>query len=1020
MAALLSWADRILNLMQPGTILEAIEVATAYLLGQVDSSTLTLPDDIDARRDMVEPRVRDILSASLDFVFSEERLRDGSHSDGETIQRLFEGFVGTCVRACIATGDVEWLFDELYERYEQNGIESIFLDRIEPFVLVGAVHALPPSVSQRLIAIHDERGEYEAAQRIIWHVDPEYIDINQALRLCQREKLYDALIYVYARSMHDFVAPLVELIALIREVQRLRNLRPRRVTDDYLAGGSEGAESMVPDAYKIFAYLSKALVGLSYPSGDPLPDKDALLARNSIYAFLFSPQTLRWPAKGGDIVYAALDSQQAVLQYPYLRLLLAFDSEAMLDALDLAFEDPYLDDEVKGKLLDRQQMLDILLRIALVSDSAQFSSTDRTFVRIFIARNMPKYPQYIRLRSDTLQDILDGLASDGDQSTTEDRQLAAEYLLSVFSPQDGARAVELFERAGFFRILRSIYRGERRWAALASTYLRDEDVGSEVFRFLADTLKSAARASTRQKEELASTILEAVPSLLQTDESALQSTAELFDLYMPTHHRDVLDRLSGSTWRQFAYLRCLLEPAFCDPSDHAGEAKERVSSTHVDRAQRHQYLELLCAHEPINVIRYLDADSSDLASDPEAIEICEKAEAYDAVIWSLDNRGDTDAALSKVDETLETRTDELASLMRGNEVESGSSEGDSRYARADALLEQINSVSRIATQICAKRATGVQRAKGMTGEDVWYRLLASLVSTVRTVRSLSPAAAVEARSGSVRARRSSVASIIVHDLNGDGGLEDDEEQRLAFVARASEVLGTLIPAALSTLVSTTSSREVSFPQLVRRLIESNDADPVTSDSPSSSSPGIKSSYAEFRTIVSSMLDTYAFESDLLRLTTNIVSQDLFEHVEQLALERDRGWRPAADICHECARPVWGPAGHGSSPLMSRSASVSMVVETMGMSGRPRIKKRPSLKGKEVVWPPDAGSSVSGSSVSSAGLGLETGSAATQLLDPPNGIVVARDGRVLHQSCHLLSIGHGAGQSYRMRRETSLQ
>ena len=31
-----------------------------------------------------------------------------------------------------------------------------------------------------------------AAQRIIWHVDPEYLDINQALGLCQRQKLYDA------------------------------------------------------------------------------------------------------------------------------------------------------------------------------------------------------------------------------------------------------------------------------------------------------------------------------------------------------------------------------------------------------------------------------------------------------------------------------------------------------------------------------------------------------------------------------------------------------------------------------------------------------------------------------------------------------------------------------------------------------------------------------------------------------------------------------------------------------------
>jgi hypothetical protein len=180
--------------MKPGSILEAIEVTTAYLNGQVDASTIILPDDPTSRRDLVDPKLREILSASLDFVFSEERLRDGSHNDGASMQRLFEGLVGTCVRACLATGDTDWLFDELYERYERNGIESIFLGRIESFVLAGSVHALPPSVSQRLIAIHEERGEYEAAQRIIWHVDPEYLDIDQALGLCERQRLYDALI----------------------------------------------------------------------------------------------------------------------------------------------------------------------------------------------------------------------------------------------------------------------------------------------------------------------------------------------------------------------------------------------------------------------------------------------------------------------------------------------------------------------------------------------------------------------------------------------------------------------------------------------------------------------------------------------------------------------------------------------------------------------------------------------------------------------------------------------------------
>jgi len=420
--AILSWADRILALMQPSTILSAIETTTSYLEGRIDASTITLPSEPYLRRPLVEPKLREILNASLDFVFSEERLRDGSHSDGESTRRLFEGLVGTCVRACHALEDVDWLFDELYERYEENGIEGIFLDRVEPFVLAGSVNALPPSVSQRLIAIHEERRQFEAAQRIIVSVDPELLDLNQALRLCQRHKLYDALIHVYSRAMHDYVAPIVELLDLVRRIARNRRRRPSRIggevhdgdQDDFFApvlprrrssfDDEQLAESLAPDAYKIFAYLAQVLVGLAYPRKTSLPFEESVKARRSIYGFLFSGRTLSWPERGGKpILTSDDDGGGEESTYPYIRLLLHFDSEATLDTLDLAFEDPFLDDST----INRQQIVNLLLEIMPPSTpESDFSPVDRTFFHIFVARNLPKYPQYIHLPRSTLHEIL--------------------------------------------------------------------------------------------------------------------------------------------------------------------------------------------------------------------------------------------------------------------------------------------------------------------------------------------------------------------------------------------------------------------------------------------------------------------------------------------------------------------------------------------------------------------------------------------------------------------------------------
>ncbi|GAA5837898.1 hypothetical protein JCM11251_004692 [Rhodosporidiobolus azoricus] len=996
--AVLSWADRILALMQPSTILEAIELTTAYAQGQVDASTISLPDDPVERRDILEPKLREILTASLDFVFSEDRLRDGSHADGQSVQRLFDGLVGACVRACLVLDDVDWLFDELYERYEQNGIESIFLDRIEPFVLVGAVHALPPSVSQRLIAIHAERGQLDAAQRIVWSVDPQNLDLNQVLRLCQRKKLYDALAYVYNRAMHDYIAPLVEMLGLVRRIQRNRRSRPRWVGGDEDEDGepaysnghahslNEDVEAEAPDAYKVFGYLSQTLIGLSYPKREELPYDEATKARTALYSFLLSGQTRTWPEKGGQSVLTSDEEGGEEATYPYLRLLLRFDAEATLDTLDLAFEDPYLNDDEdeedhsisSRKPFTRQRIVDLLLEILSPSSSDaddRFAAADRTFLHIFVARNVPKYPQYLRLAPQTLREILVNLASDPDQSTVDDRQLAVEYLLSSYSPSEAGNLIPLFEQARFFRILRSIYRGERRWADLASTYLRDPDVGPDIFAFLRETLKLATRSSEKQREELALTILDAVPSLIQADEAGLQQTADLIDAYLPTHHAEVVERLSASSWRQFAYLRCLLEPSYADLPPTPAHASERIPSRDVDPALRVQYLALICLHEPKQVVRYLETEPARLVKDDEVLRICEQAEAFDAVVWAIDQRGEPEKALDRADEALESRMDLiLQQLLDEEEEQEHEVEGARRSP--DFLLEQVAAVSAAATAVCIQRSSGRRRSKDLAPEDLWFRLLASLVSTVRSIRAIAPAPPRPSDRSSSH-RRISTASIVIHD---------DEPRQLS--PHASDILSSLIPTALSSLVSSTTSREVSFPRLVRRLIDVN-----------SRSPAASRSYFEFKAIVSAMLDTYAFEGDLLALSTKIMDQDLFEHVEEYKKQRDRGWRPGdgnpLGECAECLQPVWGPQGAGHSPPMSRSASVSLVVEAMTLPGRPRMMKRPSLKGKEVDWPEFNPHPTTLSGYGAPGLSP---------LDPPRGVVVGRNGELWHQTCHLLRQG----------------
>src|SRR6266850_2998286 len=405
---LLTWADRILSSVEKGDFLSAIELTRSYYLGTAPGNKNGLPDDPLELRQVVSEKMRELMVASTRYAFSEDRMTDGTHnsSDGRGVDRtsLFESLVTTCARACIALGDLEFLFEDVFQAYDDAGIAPIYLEQFETFVLEHDVRTVDPRIAQRLIGLHAANGRPERAERVIWHIDPACLDIDQVVQLCQTHGLYDALIYVYTRAMRDYVAPVVEMLGLLRKVMQLRR---SPVLDE------TALEPLVVNAYKVYPYLADVLSGLTYPSEEPLDEDEARQAKRDLYAFLFNGRSDTWPrGDGGKLILTAEEDGGVEPTYPYCRLLLRFDAEAFLHALDLAFEDSYFNDDIDGGA-SRLVIVKILLEILASASSSPSASSDlppaaRTFVHIFVARNVPKYPQSIQMARNVLHGILVG------------------------------------------------------------------------------------------------------------------------------------------------------------------------------------------------------------------------------------------------------------------------------------------------------------------------------------------------------------------------------------------------------------------------------------------------------------------------------------------------------------------------------------------------------------------------------------------------------------------------------------
>ena len=897
---LLTWADRILSLVENGDFLQAIDLTRSYYVDEAPGNRNNLPADPIQRKYVIGERLRRLMEASAQYAFSEDRMTDETHitPDNRGVDRtsLFEGIVTVCCQASVALDDFEYLFEDLFQKYDDCGISSIYLRQLEPFVLDNSIRYVPPRITQRLVALHELENRPELVERIIWHMDPSCLDLNQAIQLCQRYHLYDALVYIYTRAMRDYVAPVVEFLGLIRKVQHFRKSRDEVL---YRTGSVLDAdasmESIIMNAYKIFPYLSNVLSGLTYPSEEPLEEEEAFQAKKDVYTFLFFGRSSVWPpGEGGKLILTSDEEGGIEPTYPYARQLLLFDSESFLHSLDIAFEDTYFNDESEG--ISRFIIVRIILDIL---SSGNLPQDDITMVNIFIARNVPKYKEFLfdQMPPTTLHNILIDLAEDRDTKTREDRQLASEYLLSVYNPHDSERILSLFESAGFYRILRTWHYREQRWAKLLSAYIDDPDVTSlDLFIKVEEVISLSSRSGTNKvaiPPDLTTVVSDSLPRLLDADISA---TAHLIDRLIPNLHQVALESFGSDVNAdkdRYEYLQSLLSPQQSNEEYGVG-FKRTGPSENLSPELRQVFLTLQCRFHPENVIptlQYLPKESLDLT---DILETCEAQKVYDAVIWATNWQGEPQVSLSKADTYQKRVVREI--------IEAFASELEP--LDVSRQLASLDAMAKVSRDICVEHSQGPS-ATDVPLEDMWFTLLNSQIRGVQIISASLPSKHLD--SG--------------EDLKAVSRIEEMETLLGS--------LRTLVQSTFGSLVSITSTSTVSFPRLFKRLVNST---------PSSTG----SHYTEFRTILTGMLESYHSDEDSLIMLKHLVDRDLFDTVAQVSRERACGWSASRGTCQYCRKPLMTTKSDKVNVASTVTGNYQIIVSRTGVVSHMHCRPHESI------------------------------------------------------------------------------
>ncbi|KAF2234481.1 hypothetical protein EV356DRAFT_501708 [Viridothelium virens] len=918
-----NWADRLLALMEEGDFIGAISLATSYYTGDTDRLTIGLPEEDSARHSVVQEKLLDMISASTKYQLA----RSGKVETDESQQTQLQQLTVESLNACLSMNQPDFLLEDIYEQYEEASCEPVLLEALEAAILEGQLTMLPPTVFKDLITHFTSIGQDARLEEMICRLDARTIDIDSATTLFKQHNLYDALIHAWTQAIGDYITPLVDLLWLVKIVQ-----------NDDQEGSDAPISIYLESAMKVFPYLAFALTGRIYPGGENLAEAAAARAQSELYHFLFSSKVKEWPKESGKVVRTTNEDAQE-LSFPYLRLLIHFDTSSFMSMLNEAFEDGFLNgdheqlpnghahdhdagqDDDPGPSVTRQYIISVLLGIM---NPPEFSADSIIFLNMFIARNLPKFPQFILLSGSQLHKILLGLCQYPSLELAADCQLSVEYLLSFYHPSDLNSLIPLFRKARFYRVLKSVYKSEKEFADLLETYFEDPEDRDSVFTCIGDCFRANTGLSKKQRQALESVMVGHAKDLASTD---TVRAANVIKDYAPDILPAMLDAFDDSQ-TQYLFLRTFLEP-----SAHIVYGNESIPSV-LPSELVERYVRLMCRHNPTHVADYITLLKSGDLQLGNVLSDMEKGGVIDAAVILMARDGLVREAMDRLTRHLGTLGTALSGLL---DAASDSPDADNTEEAAEDLLEAVEKYAKVGIWLCQsqsklsnrparperKQSLQVREEDLASDELLWLDLLDAVFTVTQhvstSVRQASPettpntihrnldmskmttnlrnttqqtftallATFATPSSGTIRRRQPSQSPSQSHSRSRSRSRSRSQSTSSRLQAR---------PRAQSASASSPSSF---LPILVAFLARASSTSPTLSD---------------LRLILTDIFSAYAFESTLLALTNQLLDADVFGSVARLQEERERGWRARGGVaggrCEGCGKRAWGPGVDG--------------------------------------------------------------------------------------------------------------
>ncbi|CAM8890178.1 unnamed protein product [Rhodiola kirilowii] len=924
-ARLLPWKERIQVLRKGGDWMGALNMALTLYDGQFHG-VIDLPKTLDSVHVAILPYLVELLLSYVDEVFSyisvafcnqlekmvnvDESSLMGSSVHSE-IKEQFTRVGGVAVEFCVHIKRTDILFDEIFPKFVAVQQKDTFLELLEPYILRDMLGALPPEIMQALVEHYSSRGWLQRVEQCVLHMDISSVDFNQVVRLCREHGLFAALIYLFNKGLHDYKAPLEELLVVLQDSQR---------------------DMAATIGYRMLVYLKYCFSGQAFPPGHGsiasalLPSIRAELVRFLLDASNSPNNSL-------------LHSEKA---YPNLYHLLELDTEATLDVLKLAFKtevpgaevspsggadaretksEDHITAEADSQNILVQQTVDTLVNLIgqssisikpYVEDETKSldvwpTKKDVGYLFEFIAHYIVH--QRCSMSRTVICQILEYLASESIVSTDlskneikvlKKREKQVLSLLEIVprAEWDASYVLNLCERVHFWQVCGFIFDLRHNYIGALDCYMKDVNEPIYAFAFINKTLLHTHGAEVAA---FRSAVISRIPDLVMLSR---EGTFLLIIDHFSDKVSPILSQLRSHPRSLFMYLKTVIEvhlygtidmSSLKSDDDVLAESMKNRSNgveaylerfSDLPKILRNNpvpvsdemielYFEMLCQYERNSVLKFLE--TTDNYRVEYCLRLCQEYGIVDAAAFLLERVGDVGSALLLTLSRVNDKFIELEEVIESRLAYDKSSSFD-----AILKMQEVDDMYKTLHACIGMCQRNTKRLDSEDSEALWLQLLDTFCEPLMGAESNGTC-----QKDSNAERLSKSPSIEIREVTKN-------KWRISKTRRGANILRRLLSQFIKEIIEGMLGY-VRLPAIIDKLLSDNGSQ----------------EFGDFKLTILGVLGTYGFERQILDTAKSLIEDDTFYTMSLLKKGTSHGYAPRKAVCCICDCPLSKYASNSS-------------------------------------------------------------------------------------------------------------